>query len=99
MIEDEEGLISIDQFDSLFMSYFKGEEHAKEIKNLLLPAITITKTDSEDKLQPYVKISKFTSFIDMFNFFPVPVNKIHYKNDSNEVNFVMNTKNPGQAEA
>lgn len=95
MIEDEEGLISIEQFDSLFMSYFKGEEHAKEIKNLLLPAITTTTTDSEGKQNQCVKINKFTSFIDMFNFYPVPVNKIHYKNDSNELNFVMNTKNPG----
>lgn len=56
MIEDEEGLISIEQFDSLFMSYFKGEEQAKEIKKELLPAITVSKTDSEGKTQNFVRI-------------------------------------------
>jgi len=39
-----------------------------------------------------VVISKFTSFIDMVNFFPVQVNKIHTKNESGELYCVMNSK-------
>jgi len=32
-----------------------------------------------------------TQFIDLFNFYPVKVGKLRYKNDSNEVTYVMNS--------
>lgn len=77
------------------MSYFKGEDRAKEIKNMLLPVITSTKTDDSGNQQSHVRITKFTSFIDMFNFFPITVNKIHRKNDSNELTYIMSSNTKG----
>ena len=45
-------------------------------------------------MNTFVKIQLLTQFIDLFNYYPVKVNKLRYKNDSNEVTYVMysNTK-------
>jgi hypothetical protein len=37
-------------------------------------------------------------FIDLFNFYPVQVNKLRYKNDSNELTYVMSGNTKGSKE-
>lgn len=41
------------------------------------------------------RIEKLTSFIDLFNYYPVRVGKLKNKNDSNELTFVMNSGQHG----
>ena len=36
------------------------------------------------------RIERLTSFIDLFNYYPIKVQKLRYKNDSNELTYVMN---------
>jgi Ca2+-binding EF-hand superfamily protein len=42
-----------------------------------------------------VRIQKLTQFIDLFNFYPVKVNKLRSKNDSNELTYVMSSGTHG----
>ena len=108
MIEDEKSLIAVDEFRKLFFMYFKGESKANLIYEKLLPHIIVwnvgdkvfnspTEMDSSDQLiegEKMVSIRKLSEFIDSFNFFPVKVNKIHFKNVSKDMTYVMtsNTK-------
>ena len=39
----------------------------------------------------FVRINLLTQFIDLFNFYPVKVGKLRYKNDSNEFTYIMNS--------
>ena len=41
MIEDERGLVQINIFKKLFFTYFKGEKHAHQIYEMLLPAVSL----------------------------------------------------------
>ena len=38
-----------------------------------------------------VSIQKLTQFIDMFNYYPIKVHKVRYKNDSDGLTYVMNS--------
>ena len=97
MIDDEKSLISIDEFKKLFFTYFKGEVKASVIYEDLLPCITMYEQDKKayDTVPPTgdyqvkVSIQKLTKFIDAFNFHPVRVNRIHSKNSSTELTYIM----------
>jgi len=41
------------------------------------------------------RITALTSFIDLFNYYPLRVCNIRYKNDSNELTYVMNSNTRG----
>ena len=42
-----------------------------------------------------VSIQKLSLFIDGFNFSPIKVSNIHFKNDSNEMTYVMTNNEKG----
>lgn len=42
-----------------------------------------------------VVIQKLTQFIDLFNYFPLKVNKMRQKNDSNELQYIMSSNKKG----
>lgn len=42
-----------------------------------------------------VRIQLLTQFIDLFNFYPVKVDNLRYKNDSNELTYVMSSNTKG----
>lgn len=48
---------------------------------------------TEDK--KVIRIQLLTNFIDLFNYYPLKVNKLRYKNDSNELTYVMNSNTQG----
>ena len=62
-------------------------EHWDEEKEVFLSSED-PKADDSNKM---VVIQKLTQFIDLFNFYPVKVNKLRQKNDSNELTYVMNS--------
>lgn len=105
MIDDEQGVCSVEIFKQLFFTYFKGEPSANQVYEMLLPLVTTyfdegTKTLSEkqnaaESLTRVVLIVKLTQFIDLFNYYPVRVHKVRYKNDSNELTYVMNSNTHG----
>lgn len=109
MIEDEKSLISIEEFRKMFFMFFKGEFKANVLFDQLLPFITVTNIGdnvyesseavaSRDRVaesEEMVSIQKLTKFIDAFNFSPVRVNKIHMKNDSHEMTYVMTSNTKG----
>ena len=41
MIEDERGLCTVDQFSSMFFSFYKGDPNAKTIYEMLEPFVTV----------------------------------------------------------
>lgn len=42
-----------------------------------------------------VRIQLLTQFIDLFNFYPVKVHNLRYKNDSNELTYIMSSNTKG----
>lgn len=108
MIDDEKSLISVEEFRKMFFMYFKGEYKAQMLYEKLSPHICVwnigdkvfnsqsemTNSDQLIEAEKMVSIRKLTEFIDSFNFYPVKVNKIHYKNVSKDMTYVMtsNTK-------
>lgn len=42
-----------------------------------------------------VRIQLLTQFIDLLNFYPVKVGKLRYKNDSNELTYIMSSNTKG----
>lgn len=46
--------------------------------------------DDPNKIE-VARIARLTSFIDLFNYYPVRVCNLRYKNDSNEITYVMNS--------
>ena len=109
MIDDEKSLISIDEFRKLFFTYFKGEQKATNLYDRLLPFLTvwnigdhvfndpseITSTNQLIEAEKMVSVRKFSQFIDSFNFYPVKVDQIHFKNDSNEMTYIMTSNAKG----
>ena len=100
MIEDEKSLISIEEFRKMFFTFFKGEFKAQLLYEKLLPFITVWEEDGEvyenatdlkdeSRADKRVSVQKLTIFIDSFNFYPVKVDSIHFKNDSYEMTNVM----------
>jgi len=102
MIEDEKSLISVDEFRKMFFTFFKGEYKAMMIYEKVLPFVTVWNVgenvyDAESQIpesetpeaERMVSVQKLTIFIDSFNFFPVKVDKIHFKNTSQEMTHVM----------
>ena len=56
----------------------------------------IDSTDSKaTESNKFVRINLLTQFIDLFNFYPVKVGKLRYKNDSNEFTYIMNSGTQG----
>ena len=56
----------------------------------------IDSTDSKaTESNKFVRIHLLTQFIDLFNFYPVKVGKLRYKNDSNEFTYIMNSGTQG----
>jgi len=41
MIEDERGLVTINQFRKMFFTYFKGETSAYQVYDMLEPAVSV----------------------------------------------------------
>ncbi len=87
-------------FKRMFFTFFKGERSAYQIYEMLVPAISehydevnnvkIQDTDPRaSDLNKFVMIQLLTQFIDLFNYYPVKVNKLRSKNDSNELTYVM----------
>lgn len=99
MIESETSLIRIDDFRKIFFTYFKGEAKANLVYEKLLPFITVIDEDAESIDAEHggymVSIQKLTKFIDSFNFSPINVAHINYKNDSNEMTYVMTSNVKG----
>ena len=110
MIEDEKSLISIDEFRKMFFTFFKGEVKASNIYDKLLPQITVWNigenvyndekdiphdTSHQVEANKMVSIQKLSLFIDGFNFSPIKVSNIHFKNDSNEMTYVMTNNEKG----
>ena len=102
MIEDERGFVAPDVFRKMFFTFFKGERYAYQVYEMLTRIVTEHYDYSrEEMLRPespratednkVVVIQKLTQFIDMFNFYPIKVHKVRYKNDSNELTYVMNS--------
>ena len=91
MIEDETGLIPLDDFRKLFFTYFKGNDHESKVFSELVPSLTIVKEDGSI----WVQILKFTSFIDMYNYYPLKMQSIKDKNDSNELSYIMSSNTRG----
>jgi len=50
---------------------------------------------SVDTNKKMVSVQQLTQFIDMFNYYPIQVNKLRQKNDSNELTFVMSSNTKG----
>lgn len=108
MIADEKSLIEVEEFKKIFFTYFKGEFKANLLYEQLLPFIIVwnignnvwndpSEVPSPEQLieaERMVSIQKLTRFIDAFNFYPVRVSQLHYKNTSNDMTYVMtsNTK-------
>ena len=91
MIESENSLISIEQFRKIFYTFFKGEFKVSILYEKLLPFITVweyagdvydelSQVQDESQAEKRVSVQKLTIFIDSFNFYPVKVDKIHFKN-------------------
>ena len=109
MIEDEKSLISVEEFRTMFFTFFKGEFKANLIYEKLLPHILVCEiddkiyNDSTEMKDPnmllqaekMVSIQKLSIFIDSFNFSPIQVNKIHYKNTSTDMTYVMSSNTQG----
>ena len=105
MIDDEQGVCSVDVFKQLFFTYFKGEPSANQVYEMLLPQVTSyldessktlhEKQNSQGTLTRVVIIVKLTQFIYLFNYYPIRVHKVRYKNDSNELTYVMNSGTHG----
>lgn len=86
----------------MFFTFFKGDAQAYQIYEMLTPIVTehfdleknqkIGLTDSRaNDSNKFVRIHLLTQFIDLFNFYPIKVGKLRYKNDSNEFTFIMNS--------
>lgn len=106
MILDERGLVSVDVFEKMFFTYFKGQRFAHQIYDTLLPLIKVCYDEENDVIREdgdpnragmkfIVKIQLLTQFIDLLNYYPVKVNKLRYKNDSHEVTYVMSSNTKG----
>lgn len=50
---------------------------------------------SKQGMKFIVRIQLLTQFIDLFNFYPVKVDNLRYKNDSNELTYVMSSNTKG----
>jgi hypothetical protein len=106
MIEDSRGLFPLDTFKGMWFTYFKGETEAANIYEKILPFICVVEDKNGNlisveslKTDPLIEkcivsAERFMKFIDMFNYFPVQVNKLRHKNDSNHLTMVLtsNTK-------
>ena len=100
MIEDERSLLSLEEFRKLFFTYFKGEAKASAIYDKLLTCIVqyrqgknvFDEPPEEGEYEARVSIQKLTKFIDAFNFYPLRVNKIHAKNDSQALTGIMTSE-------
>ena len=109
MISDEKSLIPIEEFQKMFFTYFKGEFKAKYLYEKLLPHVVVWQigdavfNDVADvsnaelllDAEKIVSIQKLTKFIDGFNFSPVKVSDIHYKNNSEEMTYIMTSNTKG----
>ena len=99
MIEDEKALIQVEEFRKMFFTFFKRENKASSIYEKLLPQIIIIDDDEEggtaDAITPMVSIKKLSMFIDGFNFSPVKVGNIHFKNVSTEMTYIMSSNTKG----
>lgn len=89
----------------MYFTYFKGEKAAYQVYDMLLPVMTKHILENEEIVESdhplatesnkVVLIYLLTKFIDMFNFYPVKVNKLRYKNDSNEFTYIMSSGKHG----
>lgn len=86
----------------MFFTFFKGEKSAYQIFEMLQPIVTEYYDEQNDRIldpddpkanenNKVVQIQKLTQFIDMFNFYPIKVNKLRSKNESNALTYVMNS--------
>ena len=108
MIEDEKALIQVEEFRKMFFTFFKGEIKASNIYDKLLPQIIVW-SDGENvyndtveipayisaEVSKMVSIQKLSLFIDGFNFTPVKVSNIHFKNGSTEMTYIMSSNVKG----
>lgn len=104
MIDDERSLISIPEFKVLFFKYFKDGQNLAKIYERLVSYITSylcpngdvhdSKPEDED-CEPMVSIQKLSKFIDVYNYYPIYVNSLRKKNDSDELTFIMTSNTRG----
>ena len=69
----------MEEFKRLFFTYFKSEPKAEQMFGKILPFIT--NKESEDC---EISIQKLAKLIDSFSFYPVKVNMIKSKNNSDK---------------
>lgn len=92
-------MVDLAKFKKMFFTFFKGESKAFLVFDKLWPCICefydFTTNQACTKDDPnaveVARISQLTSFIDLFNYYPMQVCKVRYKNDSNELTYVMNS--------
>ena len=110
LIDDEKSLISCDEFRRMFFTFFKGQAQAAILFDKLIPNIVVlvigdkvfnneaemTRTDQLIEAEKMVSVQKLSKFIDSFNFYPVNVGHIHFKNNSKEMTYVMTSNKKGE---
>ena len=75
-IKDEKGLMTIDEFKSMFYTSFRhsSEESKRTVFQMLLPLI---------QTEPgFVSIGNLSQFIDFYNFAPVLTSNVRHKNET-----------------
>ena len=104
MIEDEAGHVSPEVFKRMFFTFFKGQHSAYQVYEMLAPIVSEHYVDGHpvpehdpraNDSNKVVVIQKLTMFIDMFNFYPLKVHKVRYKNDSDGLTYVMTSGTQG----
>jgi hypothetical protein len=102
-IDDERGLVGVNIFRKMFFTFFKGEKSSHQVYEMLWPCIReyfnyetdCTTTAQDPNGSEIARIVALTAFIDLFNYYPLRVCKVRYKNDSNELTFIMNSNTRG----
>ena len=69
----------MEEFKKLFFTYFKSEPRAEQMFGKILPFIT-NKENEENE----ISIQKLAKLIDSFSFYPIKVNMIKNKNNSDK---------------
>ena len=100
--------MTIPEFKSIFYKYFKDGQKSTTIYHKLLEVIKCYLVDDEvvdtkpqkkdgqlNTFETMVSIQKLSKFIDVFNYYPIYVNSLKKKNDSDELCYIMTSNTRG----
>lgn len=94
----------------MWFSFFKAEEHAEKIYEMLAPKLIVLEQEDgsiidleelekvPENSTGYISAVKLMQFIDLFNYYPINATKLRLKNDSNELTYVMTSNQRGTAD-